>query len=155
MAHYIPTPRALVLTEAAVDVPKLPLRWPGLAGLRDAAMAAVIVLSLSAIAWADEHIQDWIPDVLAFPEDTEVVADRAVGSTIRMFSISTETDVGTLFAEWEESLRSNGYPVTQKLDELLETSIEFSGPGIVNAKIILAPTADSGRNVIQFDVTLD
>jgi hypothetical protein len=119
------------------------------------ALAALIVLALSAIASADEHIQDWIPDVLVFPDDAEVVSDRAVGSAIRMFSISTESDVAEILAAWEESLRQEGYVITQQGDELLDGAIEFSGPGIVNAKIILAPTAGSDRNVIQFDATLE
>ncbi|MGP1355900.1 hypothetical protein [Roseicyclus sp.] len=121
----------------------------------DMALAALIVLALSAISRADEHVQEWIPDVLVFPDDAEVVSDRAVGSAIRMFSISTERDVAEILATWEENLRQGGYAITQQSDELLDGAIEFSGPGIVNAKIILAPTAETGRNVIQFDATLE
>lgn len=101
------------------------------------------------LAFADEHLQDWIPD------DAEVVTDRAIGSTVRMFSIATGADVDALFADWEESLSGNGYPVTQGADDLLDRSIEFSGPGIANAKIIVAPTTDDGRSIIEFDATLD
>jgi hypothetical protein len=32
-----------------------------------------------------------------------------------MFSIVTDADVNALFAEWEESLDANGYPVTQEV----------------------------------------
>lgn len=125
------------------------------AAFGDMALAALIVLALSAISRADEHVQEWIPDVLVFPDDAEVVSDRAVGSAIRMFSISTERDVAEILATWEENLRQGGYAITQQCDELLDGAIEFSGPGIVNAKIILAPTAETGRNVIQFDATLE
>ncbi|AUH65573.1 hypothetical protein CX676_16605 [Paracoccus zhejiangensis] len=113
------------------------------------------MLAASAVVYADEHLQDWIPDVLTIPEDAEVVTDRAIGSTVRMFSIATGADVDALFAEWEESLSGNGYPVTQGADDLLDHSIEFSGPGIANAKIIVAPTTEDGRSVIEFDATLD
>ncbi len=76
-------------------------------------------------------------------------------STVRMFSIATGADVDALFTDWEESLSSNGYPVTQGADEFLNRSIEFSGPGIANAKIILAPTTHEGRSLIEFDATLN
>jgi len=109
----------------------------------------------AAVVYADEHMQDWIPDVLAIPDDAEVVTDRAIGSTVRMFSIATGADVDALFADWEESLNGNGYPVTQGAEDLLDRSIEFSGPGITNAKIIVAPTTDDGRSIIEFDATLD
>jgi len=109
----------------------------------------------AAVVYADEHMQAWIPDVLAIPDDAEVVTDRAIGSTVRMFSIATGADVDALFADWEESLSGNGYPVTQGAEDLLDRSIEFSGPGITNAKIIVAPTTDDGRSIIEFDATLD
>ncbi len=80
---------------------------------------------------------------------------RAVGSSVRMFSIATEADVDDLFAEWEDSLSTSAYPVTGGQSELLEHSIEFSGPGIANAKIIVAPKVDGGPRIIEFDATLD
>jgi hypothetical protein len=114
-----------------------------------------MVLAASVVVYADEHIQDWIPDVLTFPEDAEVVTDRAIGSTIRLFSISTGADVDVLLADWENNLSENGYPVTQEAGDLLNRSIEFTGPGITNAKIIVAPVTQDGRNVIEFDATLE
>lgn len=48
--------------------------------------------------------------MLAIPDHAEVVTDRAIGSTVRMFSIATAADVDALFADWEESLSGNGYP---------------------------------------------
>lgn len=123
--------------------------------LKDLLLSLVMVLSAAAIVSAEEQLQDWIPEVLAMPADAEIVADRAIGSTVRMFSISTSADVEVLFADWEESLNGAGFPVMQAEGELLERSIEFSGPGIANAKIILAPSPGDGRNLIEFDATLD
>lgn len=123
--------------------------------LRDLPVAAFLLLAASSIVHAEEHLQDWIPDVLSMPEDAEVMMDRTIGSTVRMLSITTETDVAALFDEWEESLETNGYPISRHEGEVLQNLIEFSGPGIANAKIILAPTAEEGRNVIEFDATLD
>ncbi len=123
--------------------------------VRDIFIAAMILLTASVVVHADEHIQSWIPDVLTMPEDTELVADRAIGSKLRMFSISTGADVDALFIDWEESLNTNGYPVAQRDNELLDRSIEFSGPGIVNAKIIVLPASSDGQTVIEFDATLD
>lgn len=123
--------------------------------IRDALVAAWLVVAASAVVYAEEHLQDWIPDVLTFPDDAEVVTDRAIGSTVRMFSIETGADVDALFADWEESLNGNGYPVAQGADDLLDRSIEFSGPGIANAKIIVSPTSGDERSIIEFDATLD
>lgn len=36
----------------------------------------------------------------------------------------------------------------------MDRSIKFSGPGIANAKIIVAPTTEDGRSIIEFDATL-
>jgi hypothetical protein len=123
--------------------------------IRDLVFAAVIVLAASVVVRADEHIQDWIPEVLVFPEDAEVITDRAIGSSIRLFSISTEADVDALLSDWEEALNENGFPVTQEAGELLDRSIEFTGPGITNAKILVAPTTEGGRRLIEFDATLN
>lgn len=118
-------------------------------------IAALIVLTASAVVSADEQIPDWVPDVLVMPDDAEIVTDRAIGSTVRMFSIATASDVDALFTAWEESLSTNGYPVTQGAEEVLDRAIEFSGQGIANAKIIVAPTTDGARHLIEFDATLD
>jgi hypothetical protein len=126
-----------------------------LRAVRDALIAAWLVLLASAVVYADEHLQDWIPDILTMPDDAEVVTDRAIGSTVRMFSIATDADIDALFAEWEAGLNETGYPVMQGADDVLDQSIEFSGPGIANAKIIVAPTTDDGRTIIEFDATLN
>lgn len=136
---------------AVADLRNTLLRPP----VRDALVAAWLVLAASAVVYADQHLQDRIPDVLAIADDAEVVTDRATGSAVRMFSSATAADVDALFADWEESPSGNGYPVTQGADDLLDRSIGFSGPGIANAKTIVAPTTEEGRSVIEFDATLD
>ncbi len=122
--------------------------------LRDALIAALLALATSTVVYAEEKLQDWIPDALMIPEDAEVVTDRAIGSTVRLLSITTGADLDALFTDWEESLSSNGYAITQGEEDLLEQSIEFSGPGILNAKVIAAPNTHDGRHIIEFDATL-
>lgn len=123
--------------------------------IRDMLFAAWFVLAASAVVHAEEHLPDWIPEVLAMPEDAEVVTDRAIGSTVRMLSIATGADIDALFAEWQQSLNEGDYPIKRGAEDLMDRAIEFSGPGIANAKIILAPTTDDGRSVIDFDATLN
>lgn len=147
IASHPPLRPADLLTARMPRLRRLPLR--------DMLSAAVIVLAATVMVRAEIALQDWIPDVLAMPADAEVVTDRAIGSSVRMFSIETDADVTALFAEWEQSLVDGGFPVNQSVDEGLETSIEFSGSGIANAKIIVAPTAEAGRSVISFDATLN
>jgi len=122
--------------------------------IREVLLSAWLVLAATVLVYADELRQDWMPEGLTLPEDAEVVTDRAIGSTVRMFSISTGADVDELLAVWEENLGSSGYSVTQGADDLLKRSIEFSGAGIANAKIIVAPTTSDGRGLIEFDATL-
>jgi len=151
LARVVPAPFAISRSAPFEMARSASRRIP----IRNIAAAALIVLAASAIGYAEERLQGWIPEVLAIPEDAEVVTDRAVGSSVRMFSIATEADVDELFAEWEDSLSTNAYPVTGGQSELLEHSIEFSGPGIANAKIIVAPKVDGGPRIIEFDATLD
>ncbi len=90
----------------------------------------------------------------AIPDDAEVVTDRAIGSTVRLFSIATGADVDALFTDREESLSGKGYPVTQVADDLLDRSIAFLRPCIASAKIIITPGTDAGRSIIEFGETL-
>lgn len=146
-----PAPLAFGFSALADAVGRILSRFP----VRDSLLAGAMVIAASVVVYADEHVQDWIPDVLTFPEDAEVVTDRAIGSSVRLFSISTGADVDALLADWEGSLTENGYPVTQEAGDLLDRSIEFTGPGITNAKIIVAPVTEDGRRVIEFDATLN
>ncbi|KPQ04385.1 MAG: hypothetical protein HLUCCA09_01550 [Rhodobacteraceae bacterium HLUCCA09] len=122
---------------------------------RDAGLAACLVLFATAIAWAEMTLQDWIPAVLDFPADAEVVTDREIGSTVRMFSVSTGEESGPLLAAWEEALSTSGYAIQSEAEELVEGSIEFSGPGIANAKIVANRTTENGQTLIEFDATLN
>ncbi|MZR14207.1 hypothetical protein GQE99_14385 [Maritimibacter sp. DP07] len=117
--------------------------------------ALVLTFAGTMVGYAEEHIQAWIPDVLEFPKDAEIVMDRSLGSSIRLFSFSTEADVDTLLTQWEELLDENGYRITQESDQLVNRSIDFSGPGISNAKIIVAPGSNGDRRLIEFDATLE
>lgn len=129
------------------------------ARLREMLLAAAIVLLATAMLQAQDRItdwtQDWVPAVLDVPQDAELLTDRAVGSTIRLFSFSTAEDVDALFLAWEAALRDNGFQIDQSADDLLARSIEFSGTGITNAKIVAGVTGDDGRTVIEVDATLE
>lgn len=119
-----------------------------------AASLAVSILITSA-ALAEGAPQEWVPDVLEFPDDLEVLSSREVGSTVRMFAIGTHADPDALMAAWEQALRTSGFVIEQNLGEVLERAIEFSGPGIGNAKIVIAPRSGTDEtNIIEFDATL-
>ena len=126
--------------------------------IRDMAAAAVILLAASAVLYAqdamEEWEQDWVPAVLRVPADAELLSDRAIGSTVRMFSIATSSDADALIGEWESALSENGFRIDQQPDELLGRAIEFSGSGVANAKIVATPSTSDGRTVIEFDATL-
>ena len=132
---------------------------PGAAALgrpaRDAALAGGLVLAATAVAWAEMAVQDWIPETLEFPADAEMVTDREIGSTVRMFSVATGAETGPLLAAWEEALRTGGYAIDRDSEELVEGAIEFSGPGIANAKIVANRSAEDGQTLIEFDATLN
>jgi hypothetical protein len=116
----------------------------------------VLVLSLFAtvIVYAEDMPQGWVPDVLVLPDDAEVMMDRAIGSSIRMFSFSTAQDVEALFGDWSAALEENGYTIRTQQAELDETAIEFSGRDILNAKIATDVASEGERRVITFDATL-
>lgn len=124
-------------------------------GARVLLLIGVLVFIASAVVYADERLQDWIPPAIGLPDDAEVVTERAIGSTVRMFSITTSADVEALFLAWETALTEAGLPITRGTEDLETRSIEFSGPGIANAKIIEAPNTSDGRSLIEFDATLD
>ena len=104
---------------------------------------------------ADEIPQGWVPEALTLPDDAEVQMDRAIGSSIRMFSFSTEADVGKLFGEWSTELEDSGYNIRPQQAELEQSAIEFSGRNILNAKIVTAPASNGDRAVVSFDATLE
>jgi len=122
--------------------------------LRATLVASAISVSLAASPQAQEAEPDWLPEEIELPADHEVLMDRAIGSAIRMFSISTGRDTNELLEEWEDALREGGYTITQGQGDAMDEIIEFSSDTINNAKIAVSPTTDEGRSTIEFDVTL-
>lgn len=118
------------------------------------AALGVAMLALPLHAGPAIETQDWIPEALVMPADAEVKTDRAIGSSIRLFEIITTEDADTLLARWRETLEAEGYQVDQPAAEMSVQQIAFSGPGIGNAKISVAPSAADGRNVLSFDASL-
>jgi hypothetical protein len=115
----------------------------------------VLALFAAVIVCADEIPQSWVPEALTLPDDADVQIDRAIGSSIRMFSFSTAADLDALFADWTVKLEDGGYTIRPQQAELDQTSIEFSGRNILNAKIAAAPASSGARAVITFDATLE
>lgn len=122
--------------------------------MRDMLFGLTLVLFAGVIVYADEVPQAWVPEVLMIPEDAVIEMDRAIGSSIRMFSFSTGTDIDILFGDWSTSLEEDGYSIRPQQVELDQNSIEFSGRNILNAKIVTAPANTGDRVVITFDATL-
>lgn len=118
------------------------------------AFLTVMILTAPA-AVADDAPQEWVPDVLNFPSDLEVVSSREIGSTVRMFTIGTHADPDALMDAWKQALQDNGFLIEQNFGNVLGSVIKFSGPGIGNAKIIVAPRkGNEETNIIKFDATL-
>ena len=122
-------------------------------------MAALIVVPAVFSLWAcllfaQEAAQDWIPEEIRLPDDMQVLVDRAIGSTTRMFSFRTGADVDALLDEWRAALEEGGYALETRDSSLLEQQIEFSGNHIDNAKIAVAPSAGADQAVIEFDASL-
>lgn len=139
---------------AASLLPRLPApNWRAI--VRDMLAAAALVCLATVVAYAEAALQDWIPEVVELPTDAAVVTDREIGSTVRMFSVTTGEETGPLLEGWAEALRTNGYDIERDTDELLEQAIQFSGPGIANAKIVATRSAEGGQTLIEFDATLD
>ena len=119
------------------------------------ALAALVLAGPATMARAETQMQAWIPQVLDLPADAEVVTDREIGSTVRMFSVTTGAETGPLLESWESALRASGYDIERDTDELLDNALEFSGPGISAAKIVANRRPDDGLTLIEFDATLD
>ncbi len=122
---------------------------------RDMLFGIPVVLFAAVVGYADEIPQGWVPEALTLPDDAEVQMDRAIGSSIRMFSFSTEADVGKLFGDWSTELEDSGYNIRPQQAELEQSAIEFSGRNILNAKIVTAPASNGDRAVVSFDATLE
>jgi len=122
---------------------------------KDVLLGLVLSLFVAVIVRADEMPQGWVPEVLVLPEDAEVQTDRAIGSSIRMFSFTTGADVETLFEDWSSALEGEGYSIRRQQSELEGTAIEFSGNHILNAKIATEAASAGERVVITLDATLE
>jgi hypothetical protein len=121
---------------------------------KDMLLGFVLSLFVAVIVRADEMPQGWVPEVLVLPEDAEVQMDRAIGSSIRMFSFKTGADVESLFEDWSSALEGEGYSIRRQQSELEGTAIEFSGGHILNAKIAIEAASTGERVVITLDATL-
>lgn len=122
--------------------------------MRNIVFAACLFFPVAVVLQADEAPQAWVPEVLELPADMEVLEERAIGSSLRMFKFSTNRAADPLLTEWEEALRGDGYEIHQMDGSAVGQMIEFSGQDINNAKIVVSPTADGERTVIDFDATL-
>lgn len=129
-------------------------RWSCPPALRRTGLAALIVVLAAAVVHAERPFQDWLPEVIRMPGDAEILSESEIGSTVRMFSVSTSENTSELFVEWQEALREVGYSIVQEPGEFGSRVLEFSGEGVANAKIAESPARTDGRAVIQFDATL-
>ncbi|QDY68956.1 hypothetical protein [Qingshengfaniella alkalisoli] len=145
------------------DIPRAPLcltrskiriKQP-LARLREIVIAGAITLLALASVHAQEVLPEWLPDSLVFPTEYEIASNREIGETVRMLSVDTDADISGLIANWEAALQEDGYAITQRVDDLLDDTIEFSGHGISNAKIVAKSAAGGNGNRIEFDATLE
>ena len=116
-------------------------------------MSGMMVLLSAAMIWA-QAAQDWIPEAISLPDDMQVLVDRAIGSSTRIFSFETNAAGEPLIEKWTTALREAGYTIEPSDNELEQSQIEFSGPGIGNAKIAVQPDSDDSKTVFQFDASL-
>jgi hypothetical protein len=120
-----------------------------------AALAALFLAAGAAAADDTPNSQDWIPDAIELPDDMEVTSDREIGSSTRMFAFATDADGAALIADWRSVLENTpGFSVDPPSDALDIPELEFSGPGIGNAKIALDRGTDGERDVIRMDASL-
>lgn len=119
-----------------------------------APLAIALTMASAMVLWA-EQAQNWIPDEVKLPSDMEVTIDRAIGSSTRIFAFVTGEDAGALIDTWADALSQAGYNIAPNPEEVANPQIEFSGPGIGNAKIAVQPTAEADRSLVQFDASLN
>ncbi len=119
-----------------------------------APLAIALTMASAMVLWA-EQAQDWIPAEVKLPSDMEVTIDRAIGSSTRIFAFVTGEDGGALIDTWTDALSQAGYIITPNPEEVANPQVEFTGPGIGNAKIAVQPTADTSRSLVQFDASLN
>ena len=119
------------------------------------AAVAVAPRAAGAETPATPGTQTWIPPVVDLPADMTVKVDRAIGSSTRIFSFETREDGTALIEHWAAALSAAGYQIKDPNPELAARQIDFSGPGIGNAKISILPGAVNGTTTVQFDASLE
>ncbi|SEO45256.1 hypothetical protein SAMN04490248_105136 [Salinihabitans flavidus] len=119
-------------------------------------LAIATLLAGAALAESDEAVDrpDWLPSEIVLPEDAKIGDAREIGSYIKMVSFETEQDAEALLDTWEDELSGAGYQIMRKLDESIESTVEFSGNGVQNGKIVIAPVTPDAKTTIEIDMTL-
>lgn len=117
--------------------------------------AAVFMAFAASELCAEVPGPDWLPKVLEFPEDTEVVTSREIGSSMRLLRLATTQDAGELLNAWRTALLLGGYAVREAEADLDILQISFSGQGINNAQIAVPNRGKKTRTMIEIDATLD
>ncbi|NDW59936.1 hypothetical protein G0P98_25970 [Yangia sp. PrR004] len=117
--------------------------------------AAVFMIFAASELCAEVPGPDWLPKVLEFPEDTEVVTSREIGSSMRLLRLATTQDAGELLGSWRSALLAAGYTVREPQVDLDALQLSFSGKGINNAQIAVPNRGQKNRTMIEIDATLD
>ncbi len=107
-----------------------------------------------APALAESHPQSWIPQEIVLPEDMEIVTDRSIGASNRMFSFTTKQDPDTLSQTWRAALEQAPYQVKPASETLDRRLIEFSGQSIRNGQIAFIDGPEGSGATVQFDASL-
>ncbi len=98
---------------------------------------------------------EWLPPPLDLPSDAEVSINAEVGSSARMLQFSTDEDPDALLERWRTALREGGYAIDDSLAQIEERQIQFSGPSVDSAQVVVLPAAGAGRVTLQVDATLN
>ncbi len=116
---------------------------------------AALTIPLLAMPVAAQERPDWLPAALVLPADAQVSLNAEVGSSARMLQFSTNEDPDALLDRWREALRENGYLIDDSLNQIEERQIQFTGPSVDAAQVVVLPAAGAGRITLQIDATLN
>lgn len=116
---------------------------------------AALSVSLMAMPAAAQERPDWLPAPLDLPADAQVSLNAEVGSSARMLQFSTDEDPDALLDRWREALREDGYLIDDSLNQIEERQIQFTGPSVDAAQVVVLPAAGAGRVTLQIDATLN
>jgi hypothetical protein len=98
---------------------------------------------------------EWLPTALELPEDARISLNAEVGASARMLQFSTDEDADALLERWREALIGADYLIDQSLTQIEERQIQFSGPDVDSAQVVVLPAAGAGRVTLQIDATLN